>query len=125
MKNCCIFDLTAEEFFNGDNQFELAEDYGKVQYGNRLYDLDSGGRMLLKCKLCGAYVLKQVTEFHGSFDDDAEYVTYWPVEGPEEADKLNREYAGDLARTDFADKRSFFQEIWYEGGGSTYTKTVR
>ena len=72
---------------------ELVTDYGGAAHGHRLHTWDDGYRMLMRCKTCGGFYLLQASEFHGMEDDDY-YTDYFPVDGPEEADELNRLYDG-------------------------------
>ena len=101
MQNRChIFEMkdVSEAFQNKD--FEEVENYGDELYGHFLHTWDDGCRKLLKCRTCGAYVLMQKSEFH-SFSDapDGYYTDWFPVSGPEEADRLNREFNGfDIER---------------------------
>lgn len=83
-----------------DENWETVTRYGDAAYGHELYVWDDGCRILGRCRECGAFILKQVSEYHGMEDDDY-YVDYFPVADPEEADRLNRQYDG------FAIERAF------------------
>lgn len=75
-------------------EFEIVEDYGDTAYGHPIHTWDDGHRMLAKCKKCGGYLLIQKSEYHGSNGDDSIYTDYFPVDGPEEANYLNKRYDG-------------------------------
>ena len=94
MNQCCIFINQNPERMIELAEFHFVEDFGGHKYGHKLHDNEYGGRVLLKCHKCGRYVLRQRSSFKDSSDDCvSELITYWPVESPEEADGLNREYA--------------------------------
>ena len=76
----------------GEN-WEPVEDYGDYAYGHWLHVWDEGGRRLGRCKACGAYILRQKSEYHGWEDDDY-YTDWFPVADAAEADELNRLYGG-------------------------------
>ncbi len=69
--------------------------YGSHAYGHSLHTWDWGERLLCRCRNCGGYLLVQHSEFH-SFTDagDSYYSDYFFLDGPEEADGLNREFDG-------------------------------
>lgn len=77
-----------------EGNLEVVEDYGSSCNGHQLHTWDDGGRVLLRCKACGGYLLRQDSEFHGFESDDAYYTDYFPVSGPEEAGRLNAELDG-------------------------------
>ena len=82
---------------------EVVEDYGRKAYGHYLFVWDEGGRILLRCKNCGGYVLRQDSEFHGMEDDDY-YTDFFFVDSPEEADELNRKYSGEEIEFEYSDR---------------------
>lgn len=47
---------------------ELVEHYGWRCGDNLLHLWDEGWRALFRCKVCGGYILKQLSEYHGFFD---------------------------------------------------------
>ena len=76
-------------------------DYGEYAYGHWLQPWDEGGRRLCRCKTCGGFVLIQTSEFHSAFGKDSYYTDCYPVDGPEEADELNRRFSGSDLETFF------------------------
>ena len=102
---CHIFELKDPNKAWEEMEFETVIDYGDEQYGHFLHVFDDGGRKLLRCKKCGAYVLMQRSEFHSFSDGEDSYYTDWfPVSGPEEADEINQKYGGMALEIDFKDK---------------------
>ena len=100
---CHIFMMDSADEAYKEMDFETVIDYGDEQYGHYLHVWDDGGRKLLKCRKCGAYVLMQKSEYH-SFTEapDGYYTDWFPVSGPEEADELNRKYGGLALEQNFA-----------------------
>ncbi len=63
-------------------------DDGTVLHWN--YTWDDGGRMLLRCRECGALLLLQSSEYHSFSDSPDGYYSDWiPAATEEEADLLN------------------------------------
>ena len=83
------------------NNYSIQKRYGDYAYGHYLYTWDEGYRVLSRCSECGAFILVQVSEFHSFTGDDSYYTDYFPVDGPEEAEKLNRDYNGFEIETKF------------------------
>lgn len=75
-------------------QLEIVKDYGDYAFGHSLHTWDDGKRMLARCKTCGGYILIQKSEFHAFSDSDSYYTEYIPVDGADEAQKLNRRWSG-------------------------------
>ncbi len=79
--------------------------YGGFAYGHCLYTWDDGERFLVRCSNCGGYILVQKSEFHSFSDgDDDYYVDYFPVDSPEEVDRLNREFDGFTIEQKFPER---------------------
>ena len=100
-KPCIAFDMDNIEEARRHMELEIIEDYGDFLYGHDLYTWDSGCRRLYQCKNCGGYVLGQFSVYEYTSDDRSYYKDYFPVSGPVEADKLNREYNGFSIETEF------------------------
>ncbi len=100
---CCIFSEmeVAEEAWEHLREYEKIADFGDEAYGHCLYTWDDGKRVLVRCKKCGGYILIQKSEYHGFSDDDSYYTDYFPVDTPEEADELNRNYDGFSIEMEF------------------------
>ena len=82
----------AREEFRG----EFVKDYGEklsLKDGRTLhwnYNWDDGDRMLMRCKDCGALLIRQFSEYHSFSDSPDGYYSDWiPVASEEEADLLN------------------------------------
>lgn len=78
------------------------------KYGDRcgdhfLHTWDDGYRILYQCTLCGGFSLGQFSEFHGMENDDY-YSDYFPVDGPEDAERINAEYDGERIEEEFPEK---------------------
>lgn len=103
-------------------QFTIVKDYGDYAYGHFLHTWDDGGRMLAQCKTCGGYILIQRSEYH-SFSEDSDdgyYSDYFPVDGPEAAEELNRKYDGCRIETDFPSRylcRTNLKVHWSRSAG--------
>lgn len=84
-------------------QYEIVKNYGDFAYGHYLHTWDDGERMLARCKNCGGYILIQGSEFHSFSDEsgDSYYTDFFPVEGPEDAERLNREFDGFRIEREF------------------------
>lgn len=89
---CCMFGKVNIPPDEVGNNLVVVEDYGDNCNGHFLHTWDDGHRMLMRCGLCGRYVLCQISEFHGK--DDAYYVDYFPLESREQADEFNEKYNG-------------------------------
>lgn len=83
-------------------RYDIVEDYGDSCNGHLLHTWDDGKRILVRCRMCGCYVLIQRSEFH-SFTDapDAYYIDYFAVSDPEEARMLNQKYNGSQLELEF------------------------
>ena len=74
---------------------DIIVSYGSSFEGKTLHTWDDGERILFQCRDCGVFFLWQDSEFHSfSDDDDRYYSDYFPVEGLEDAQRLNRELDG-------------------------------
>lgn len=124
MDQCCVFYNQNPERMIELAEFDMVEDYDGHKYGHELYGNDSGGRVLLKCHKCGRYVLRQKSTIKVMDNDrNTESITYWPVESPEEADRLNREYGRDLWRH-LQGKRSYIQLTADGDGNKKYHASI-
>ena len=104
MNRACIgFEMDNAEEARIHMDFEIIENYGDEAYGHILHTWDDGERMLARCRKCGGYILIQKSEFHSFSDDGADsyYTDYFPVNGTEEVDELNRKYDGFALETSF------------------------
>ena len=87
-----------EAFGHFIGNLETVADYGAWCGAKQLYTWDDEGRILLRCKKCGGYVLEQRSDVIDRVADSF-YVCFFPVSGPEEAAELNRRYDGyDIMR---------------------------
>lgn len=77
------------EFIMGYGDKFINEDGSIKHY---LHTWDDGERRLIRCKKCGAYFIRQDSEFHGF--DDSDYMDWFQVESPNDAEKLNEMYNG-------------------------------
>ena len=95
-------------------KLRTVENYGGSAYGHSLYTWDRGERWLGQCT-CGGYVLVQESEYNSpNWSEEDDYVDYFPVSGPEEADELNRKYDG------FSIEREFSGRILYSTNGKLH-----
>ena len=104
VKRCHIFEFEDPQDAYDAMDVENIEDYGDVQYGHFLHVWDDGKRMLKRCRKCGAYILYQRSEYHGFSDDDSYYSDWFPVDGPDDADRLNKEFDGWSIEREFQGK---------------------
>lgn len=94
--HCCLFSL--EKVNNGDIDLEVVEDFGEAYQDENgeivhfFHTWDDGNRELVRCKKCGALLLRQWSEFHGI--EDAYYTDLFPVKSREEALVFNKEFSG-------------------------------
>ena len=93
--HCKGFDLpTADEAFEHfSGHLSKIKDYGDWCNGHWLHTCDDGKRILCRCSACGGLVLVQSSDYHG-MGDDVYYADYFPVDTPEEAERLNEIYDG-------------------------------
>ncbi len=92
-QRCCIFEFENIEEAIKSMDFEFIKGYedkfinkdGSIKH--YLHTWDDGERRLIRCKRCGAYFLRQDSEFHGF--DDSDYMDWFQVESPNAAEKLN------------------------------------
>lgn len=82
-------------------KLKRVRDYGDVCGDHYLHTWDDGRRLLMRCRNCGGYVLVQLSEFHGFGMEDSDYNDYFPVSGPEEAQKINEQYDGYRIEREF------------------------
>ena len=95
MKACIGFNMENAEDALAHMDLETVQNYGAFAYGHPLFTWDDGGRRLTRCKACGGYVLIQVSEFCSFWNErDYLYTYYFPVDGPDAAEELNRLYDG-------------------------------
>lgn len=99
MGNACIaFQMKNLDDVTAHWLLEEVEEYGDRDEasGNWLHTWDDGHRTLCRCGECGGYVLVQRSEFHSysDFSSDSYYTDFFPVEGPADAGRLNRELDG-------------------------------
>lgn len=101
-KSCIGFEMDDAQNALEHMKYEKITDYGDYAYGHNLHTWDDGKRILVKCKNCGGYILIQDSEYH-SFGDsgDSYYTDYFPVDGEEQADELNRKYDGITIEREF------------------------
>ena len=92
-KPCIAFEMEDASKALGHMDLEIVRNYGRGTPGHPLFTWDDGERILYRCKACGGYVLGQFSEYHGMEDDDY-YTDYFPVDGQEEAEALNKKYDG-------------------------------
>lgn len=81
----------------------VIQNYGPRCGKNLLYTWDDGYRILYQCTQCGGFILGQFSEFHGMEDDDY-YADYFPVKGPEDAERINTEYDGFRIEDEYPEK---------------------
>ena len=121
---CIAFQMQKIEDITAHWKLKAVEHYGDRDEtsGNWLYTWDDGERTLCQCTECGGYVLIQASEFH-SFSDapDSYYEDYFPVDGAEEARRLNRELDGWKIESEFGkpylmrtNGRLCWSEKWWE-----------
>ena len=107
MKNkaCSAFQLDdpVEAFEHIRQGRKIIKNYGDRYGSNYLHTWDEGNRILYQCTLCGGFILGQFSEFHGVEDDDY-YTDYFPVDGPEDAERINAEYDGERIEEKFPEK---------------------
>ena len=95
---CCIFENETIEDAIKSMRFETIKEYGNKflnedgSVKHFLHTWDEGERELVRCNKCGAYFIKQDSEFHGL--DDTDYTDWYQVENPDIAEKLNEIYNG-------------------------------
>ena len=81
---CKAFEMTdRNEQFKHLKNVKKIENFGDFCNGHYLHTWDDGHRILSKCPECNAYILIQVSEYHGS--DDSYYIDYFPVASREAA----------------------------------------
>jgi hypothetical protein len=103
-KVCCIFDCpSVDEAANKmliDNQLKTVVDYDCFHIRadgswNMLHDLDYGDRQLMKCKNCGALLLRQYSYCPCYFDGyPMKSIIYYSVDSSAEALEINEKYSG-------------------------------
>ncbi len=95
-KICRAFKMTDpdEALAHIGQNWEPVASYGDYAYGHWLHTWDDGSRILGRCRACGGCILLQCSEFHSMMDDDSYYRDYFPVDGADEADALNRAHDG-------------------------------
>ena len=105
IKACTAFllDDPMEAFEHFRQGRKIIKEYGDRYENNILHTWDDGRRILYQCTLCGGFILGQFSEFHGVEDDDY-YADYFPVDGPEDAERINAEYNGDRIEEEFPEK---------------------
>ena len=93
---CHIYENSDAQAIYDSWQAELVRDYGEVTAladGTVLHDnnsWDEGGRKLLRCKECGALILRQYSVYNDMYDGPDGYYRDWiPVASMEEGDLLN------------------------------------
>ncbi len=102
LKPCIAFDMEDAREAYHHMSFITVEDYGGRIYGHDVHVLKSGSRSLLCCENCGGYALGQYSEYWNPVSKERkDYVDYFPVSGPEEADELNRKYDGSAIEKEF------------------------
>ncbi len=97
-QRCCIFEFDNIDKAMKAMDFELIKSHGDT-YVNEdgsikhyLHTWDDGERSLVRCKKCGAYFIRQFSEFHAF--NDSYYTDWFQVESPSVAEKLNEVYDG-------------------------------
>ncbi|MDD3417605.1 MAG: hypothetical protein EOM11_06315 [Erysipelotrichia bacterium] len=94
----CLFEHDNVEEAEKAMDFETIKEYGDKflnedgSVKHYLHTWDDGERELLRCKKCGAFFIRQDSEYH-SFDDSY-YTDWFQVESPAMAEKLNEVYNG-------------------------------
>jgi hypothetical protein len=99
---CCIFSFETAEEALGNLDFEILELYGNKQYNldgtykHSLHSGDEGGRMLIRCKKCGALFLRQYSKYDSESEGipgpNGHYTCFFPVKNREEALDYNERY---------------------------------
>lgn len=93
---CNIYDISDAQKVYEQSEWELVKDYGEytalpdktVLHDN--YNWDEGGRRLVRCRECGALILRQHSMYNDMYDGPDGYYKDWiPVTSAEEADLLN------------------------------------
>ena len=104
---CKAFKMTdRNEQFRHLSNAKKVEDFGDSCNGHSLHTWDDGHRILSKCPECNAYILIQVSEYHGS--DDSYYIDYFPVASREAALALNEQYDGWQIEREYPGDKIFF-----------------
>lgn len=94
-RECLAFQMRDAKEAWKHMEFEIVKNYGDHTDGHMLHTWDDGGRYLARCRNCGGYILIQQSEYHGIGDGHDDYYTdYFPVSGPDDAEKYNRLYDG-------------------------------
>ena len=97
-QRCHIFEYDNVEEAVKAMDFETIKEYGDEflnedgSVKHYLHTWDDGERELLRCKKCGAYFIRQDSEYH-SFDDSY-YTDWFQIEIPNDAEKLNELFNG-------------------------------
>ena len=99
---CCIFDYSTvkEAAKMIDKQLITIEDYGDIYVRsdgsyNQLHDLDYGDRKLMKCKKCGALILRQHSRCPCYYDGyPMDTIIYYSVGSRAKALEINEKYNG-------------------------------
>lgn len=95
---CHVFFTSEVEDVKKTFEDEVIKDYGpsvKLKNGTKLHDNfhlfngETGGRSLVRCKRCGAMLLKQITHDWDIYDGPNHCYDWIPVASEEEADLLN------------------------------------
>lgn len=102
MKVCHLF---ADKDSFSERDLEFVKDYGPCCNGHPLYTWDEGDRCLLRCRVCGGYVLRQYSEIHMP---DSTYIDYFPVRDDEHAREINERYDGWQIENEYPFKKIFF-----------------
>ena len=94
-EKCHVFENSRAEDAFAQLELEEVENYGEEKYGHYLHVWDQGCRKLMRCRTCGAFILMQQSVFLSFVNAlNSEYIDWFPVSGPKEADELNRRYDG-------------------------------
>lgn len=120
IKPCCIFSYedapTAIKHF----KYEVIKDFGEKVYNDDgsikhyTYMWDEGGRMVIRCKRCGAIFLHQWSEYHRFTEGaDSYYDDYFLVRDLDEAILLNNTFSVFDLETKFKGSRLWTSEdVW-------------
>jgi tetratricopeptide (TPR) repeat protein len=98
---CCIFSFPDADAAARNFDFEIVESYGDAyrdchgKVVHYLHTWDDGDRTLIRCRKCGALLLRQDSEIHDmSYGNDSYYTRLVPVESRDEALAYNKKYSG-------------------------------